>query len=82
MTMINTDVHVNAYYFAGEGMRSFPRAMEYRGRAVTFHEGLRYVIRRGQSLVQLYDMEAEEGHTYRLQRVGSQWTLLGMKGAC
>ena len=80
MTMINTDVQVSAYYFSGEAMRLFPRAIEYQGRAVTFREGLRYVIRRGQSFVQLYDMEAEEGHTYRLQRTEGQWTLVGTKG--
>ncbi len=78
---INQEISVHAYYFSSRDMHTFPRAIEYQSRAVTFVEGLRYVIRRGQSLIQLYDMEAEGGNTYRLQRIGSQWTLLGMKGA-
>lgn len=79
--VINTCVSIQAYYFAGERMRSFPKAIEYNGRAVTFMSGLRYDIRRGKSRIHLYDMEAEEGRaTYRLERNGNQWTLLSRKG--
>lgn len=81
MTKINSPVAVSSYYFAGKSMRSFPRAIEYQGRAVTFVEGLQLLIGRGQSMTQLYDMESEGGAVYRLQRRGSEWTLLGMKGA-
>ena len=77
---INQEVNVSAYYFSGRDMRSFPRAIEHQGRAVTFVEGLQYVIRRGQSVIQLFDMSAEDG-TYRLRKDGASWTLLGMKGA-
>ena len=77
---INQEVNVSAYYFSGRDMRSFPRAIEHQGRAVTFLEGLQYVIHRGQSVIQLFDMSAEDG-TYRLRKDGASWTLLGMKGA-
>ena len=82
MTMINTDVHVNAFYFAGRAMRSFPKTIEYQGRAVTFASGLQLLIRRGQSRTLLYDMDSVDGAVYRLSRTGSQWTLIGVKGAC
>lgn len=81
MTKINTEVTVSAYYFSGRTMRAFPRAIEYQGRAVTFVEGLRYLVGQGQSTTQLYDMQADDANTYRLQRTGSQWMLLGTRGA-
>jgi len=81
MTKVNSPVDVSSFYFAGKSMRSFPRAIEYQGRAVTFVEGLQLLIHRGQSTTQFYDMEAEGGAVYRLERQGSQWMLLGMKGA-
>lgn len=82
MTKINSPVDVSSYYFAGKSTRSFPRAIEYQGRAVTFASGLQLFIHRGQSVTRLYDMEAEGGAVYRLERQDGQWTLLGMKGAC
>ena len=81
MTKVHSPVDVSSYYFAGKSMRSFPRAIEYQGRAVTFVEGLQLLIHRGQSITQLYDMEAEGGAVYRLERRGSEWMLLGTKGA-
>lgn len=81
MTKINSPVDVNSYYFAGKTMRSFPKAIEYQGRAVTFVEGLQLLIHRGQSTTHLYEMEAEGGDVYRLERRGGEWMLLGMKGA-
>lgn len=81
MTKINTEVTVSAYYFAGSTSRAFPRAIEYQGRAVTFVEGLRYLIGQGQASTQLYDMQADDASVYRLQRSGNQWMLLGTKGA-
>lgn len=79
--VINSRVDVSAFYFSGKTMRSFPKAIEYQGRAVTFVEGLRLLVGQGQAETQLYDMEAEGGAVYRLQRAGSQWTLLGTTGA-
>lgn len=82
MTKINAPVDVNSFYFAGKTMRAFPRAIEYQGGAVTFASGLRYLIGHGQSTTQLYDMQADDASTYRLQCTGGQWTLISTKGAC
>jgi hypothetical protein len=77
---INTPVNVSAYYFSGQAMKTFPRSIEYGGEAVTFMNGLRYLVRKGTEALQLFDMSAEDGLTYRLRQDGGQWTLVGTKG--
>jgi hypothetical protein len=78
---INAPVSVSAYYFAGREMKTFPREIEYSGQAVTFLNGLRYLVRKGSEGIKLFDMSTSEGLVYRLQQNGDTWTLLGTKGA-
>jgi hypothetical protein len=78
---INTPVNVNAYYFAGREMKTFPRQIEYSNRAITFASGLRYLVQRGAEAIKLFDMNGEDGLIYRLQQNGDNWVLLGTKGA-
>jgi hypothetical protein len=78
---LNTPVNVNAYYFAGREMKTFPRQIEYGGEAITFASGLRYLVQRGAEAIRLFDMSGADGLTYRLQQNGDNWTLLGTKGA-
>ena len=80
MTVINQEVTVNAFYFAGASMKTFPRSIEHHGQFITFMSGLRYLVRRGQEAVRLFDMNTSEGETYRLRQDGDSWTLLGTKG--
>jgi hypothetical protein len=77
---INTPISVSAYYFTGKEMKTFPRQIEYSGQDITFMNGLRYLVRRGSEALQLFDMSASDGLTYRLQQDGDSWTLLGTKG--
>jgi len=79
--IINQEVNVNSFYFrSGQGLKTFPRQIEWDGRFVTFAgEGLRYLVRRGEQLVQLFDM-TDGAATYRLRRDGSHWTLVGVSG--
>jgi len=79
--VINQEVSVNAFYFAGQGMKTFPREIEYSGHAVTFKSGLRYLVQRGAEAIKLFDMSGADGLTYRLQQQGDNWLLLGTKGA-
>jgi hypothetical protein len=79
--VINQEVNVQAFYFAGAQMKTFPRSIEYGGRDVTFLSGLRYLVQRGAEAVRLFDMSSNDGLTYRLQQTGDNWTLLGTKGA-
>jgi len=78
--VINQEVTVNSFYFrGGAGLKTFPRSIEWDGRFVTFAEaGLRYLVKQGSGLVQLFDM-TEGDTTYRLRRDGSNWTLVGTK---
>jgi len=78
-TIINEEVNVNAFYFAGKEMKVFPRQIEWEGRPVTFAEaGLRMLVRKGSQLVQLFDM-TDGATTYRLKHEGSHWTLIGTR---
>lgn len=79
--VINQTVNVNAYYFTGRDMKTFPRQIELNGHVVTFASGLRYLVRRGSDAIKLFDMSATDGLTYRLrQETGNDWTLLATKG--
>lgn len=81
-TIINQEVTIDAFYFAGSEMKTFPRQIELDGQAVTFASGLRYLVQRGQQAIRYFDMSNDEnGLTYRLRQDGSQWMLLGTKGA-
>lgn len=77
---INAPVSVNAYYFAGREMKTFPKQIEYSGQDITFASGLRYLVQKGTEAVRLFDMSASDGLTYRLQQQGNSWTLLTTKG--
>jgi hypothetical protein len=77
--LINESVNVNAFYFSGHEMKTFPKRMEYQGQAVTFADGLRYLVQRGQDLVKIFDMSGADDTTYRLRQDGDQWTLVGTK---
>jgi hypothetical protein len=82
---VNKEVNVNSFYFAkqtqkGNGLKSFPKQIELEGEEYTFIEsGLRYLVRKGAQLVQLFDMSDGDNNTYRLRLEDNQWTLVGMK---
>jgi hypothetical protein len=81
---INKEVSVTAVYFQNsQGLKSFPKRIEYEGREYTFLEsGLRYLIQKGHQLVQIFDM-TDGVASYRL-RFDSQerlWTLVDISEA-
>jgi len=78
-TISNAEIDVNAFYFAGKDMKSFPRRISFGNQAVTFADGLRVAVQRGSELTYLFDMLATDGGTYRLRQQGNQWTLLGAR---
>lgn len=79
--VINQEVSVNAFYFAGQGMKTFPREIEFGGQEITFASGLRYLVRKGSEAVRVFDMSSVDGLVYRLKQQGDSWTLLATKGA-
>lgn len=79
-TVINQTVTVNAFYFSGRDMKTFPRAIEYGGRQVTFSNGLRCLVRRGTRAINFFDMNTPGSDTtYRLRQDEHGWTLLGLQ---
>jgi hypothetical protein len=79
--IVNQDVNVNAFYFKNRQSRlaSFPKQMEFGGAQYHFADsGLRYLVRQGQQLIQLFDVS--DGHdTFRLRNVGDDWRLVTIK---
>lgn len=78
---VNKEITVNALSFRGKGkLRSFPKQITIDAEEVTFVEtGMRYLLQKGQSVVQLFDMT--DGHkNYRLQfdSANFSWTLLNV----
>jgi hypothetical protein len=78
---INKEVEVKALSFAGKGkFRTFPKQIAIDAEEITFVEtGMRYLLQKGQSMVQLFDM-SDGVRTYRLQfdSTSFTWTLLNI----
>ncbi|MEK7153680.1 MAG: hypothetical protein AAB834_07035, partial [Patescibacteria group bacterium] len=74
-------VAVTAVYFQNNReLKSFPKRMEFDGREYTFIEsGLRYLVQKGQRLIQIFDM-TDGVADYRLRFDDRQklWTLVDM----
>jgi hypothetical protein len=76
--VIEKEVIVPEVYFKNEGqLKTFPRRMEFNGREYTFMDGLRYLVQKGQQLVQIFDM-TDGQRDYRLQFDSDQksWLLV------
>jgi len=75
--VINEAVQVNAFYFTGgKELRTFPRQIEYGGRAVTFVNGLRCLVQREGRRSCLFNMSSVDGASYCLRQEGNDWTLV------
>jgi hypothetical protein len=78
---VNQEVIVSAFYFKNRAahLASFPKQMEFGGAQYHFaNNGLRYLVKRGQQLIQLFDVS--DGHdTFRLRNVGDEWRLMSVK---
>ena len=78
--LIAREVNVPELYFKNEGrLTAFPRRVELDGREYTFMDGLRYLVQRGQQLIQVFDM-TDGARDYRLQFDSGRhsWTLVDM----
>jgi hypothetical protein len=76
---INREVSVTALYFRNNGnMKSFPKRMEYEGHEYTFVEsGLRYLVQKGQQLVQIFDMtDGIANYRLKFDSRNHLWTLI------
>lgn len=80
------EIQITSVYFRNnpskQRFESYPKRMVLDGREYTFAEsGMRYLIRKGQQLVRLFDVS--DGQTQYRLRVDdhNHWTLVGIKGA-
>jgi hypothetical protein len=65
--VVAKEVHVPEWFFKNEGgLMAFPRRVELDGREYTFMDGLRYLVRKGQQMTQVFDM-TDGSRDYRLQ---------------
>lgn len=76
---INQVIDVNSFYFPqGSVKRALPRSIEFGSTRCTFTDGLQYLVRKGSSIVRLFDM-SDGRNTYRLRLEDSQWTLVNVR---
>lgn len=66
--VINQEVSVNSFNFQGkQQLRTIPKQITYNNRQVTFIDsGMRYILKKGQEMIQLFDMSDGENN-YRLE---------------
>lgn len=77
---VNKQVAITAMYFRNkDGLKTFPKRMEFEGDTYTFRDGLQLLLKKGQSTMRIFDM-SDGDHTYRLTCDYSQtsWTLVEM----
>lgn len=80
----NPEIQITSVYFRNkpgqQHLQSYPKRMVYEGREYTFMEdGLRYLVRKGQQLVKLFDV-SDGQNAYRLRLDDADhWTLVGIK---
>lgn len=82
--VINKEVNVTSVYFRpGRHLKGFPKRMEYEGREYTFLEsGLRYLVRKGQQLIEIFDMtDGSQNYRLKFDADAQAWTLVGIKEA-
>jgi hypothetical protein len=78
---VNKEVTVTSMYFSnGQRLQGFPKRIEFDGGERTFVEsGFRYLVKKGQRLVEFFDM-TDGTNNYRLKFDNGErtWTLVDM----
>lgn len=77
--IINEEVAVTAITFR-RNFDAIPQRIEYKGQAYTFLDsGIRYLIKKGGSVSQLFDMTDGQRHfRLRTDAMASKWTLVAI----
>jgi hypothetical protein len=83
--LVNEEVNVSSLYFRASRpddrhIKGYPKRMEYEGREYTFVEsGLRYLIRKGQELIEVFDMtDGIRDFRLKFDTTARVWTLVGV----
>ena len=78
MSYINETINVNAFYFAGQSGRMFPKQIEFGQERFTFQDGLQYMVCKGQQAIKFFDM-TDGTTTFRLRCENNEWILVGTR---
>lgn len=81
---VNKEVAITAVYFGGGAkLKSFPKRMEFDGQEYTFlNNGIRYLVEKGQTLIQLFDMtDGDANYRLKFDTGESTWTLVNITDA-
>ncbi|HSD55826.1 MAG TPA: hypothetical protein VLA92_01600 [Candidatus Saccharimonadales bacterium] len=80
---INKEVAVTAVYFNNSReLTSYPKRIEFEGREYTFRDGLRYLVQKGQRLIQIFDMtDGQAEYRLRFDNNEQLWTLIDISEA-
>lgn len=80
-TSVNKEVTITAMYFrTRRELKSYPKRMEYNGGTVNFLEsGLQYLIKRGQKMIQIFDMtDGQDMYRLKFDEEQFNWTLVNI----
>lgn len=84
--LVNEEVNVTGLYFRpvpkdNRHIKGYPKRMEYQGREYTFIEsGLRYLIKKGQQLIEVFDMtDGTSDFRLKFDAEAHVWTLVGVR---
>lgn len=82
-TPINKEVNITAWSFRNRSkLVSFPQRMEYEQQEYTFADGLRYLVQKGKTIVQLFDMtDGNSNYRLRYDTQEQTWTLVSISHA-
>ncbi len=77
---MNKEIEINSYVFVNKhGLSPIPKTITVEDQRYSFVDaGLRYLIKRGQHLISLFDMTDGQS-VYRLRKENDQWTLVSIK---
>lgn len=77
---VNKEVNITAWYFKNrQQLVSFPKRMEFDRQEYIFAEGLRFLIQKGKSIVQLFDMtDGNSNYRLRFDNDDQIWTLVSI----
>ena len=80
-TSVNKEVEVVSFYFGRGGRtRCFPKRVELEGRQLDFIEGLRCLVKRGQDIIQIFNMsDGQNQYRLRFEPENHIWTLLSTR---
>lgn len=80
-TDINKEVNITAWSFRNrQRLVSFPKRMEFDHQEYTFADGLRYIVQKGRSIIQLFDMtDGTNQYRLRFDSADQCWTLVSIQ---